>query len=53
MMQLLLAYLPVDIAAWPALLGKKRKAYAEFCEVRRFVQTSYSIDSSTVSHRAQ
>lgn len=34
MMQLLLAYLPVDTAAWPALLGKKRKAYAEFCEVR-------------------
>ncbi len=34
MLQLLLAYLPVDTAAWPTLLGKKRKAYAEFCEVR-------------------
>lgn len=30
--KLLLAYLPIDTAAWPALLGKKRKAYAEFCE---------------------
>ena len=53
MMQLLLAYLPVDTAAWPALLGEKRKAYAEFCEVRHFVQTSYSSDSPTVSHSAQ
>lgn len=32
-LQLLLAYLPVDTATWPALLTKKRQDYVAFCEV--------------------
>lgn len=30
--KLLLAYLPVDTATWPALLTKKRQDYVAFCE---------------------